>query len=361
MTPVDELRMVKEMRPHRPEMPAGVDTSVRERLHAMAAADAERGERPARRRPTKPKLCGALAAGLAATAAVAVVVTEGVRHDDGGPSRSGTFDKVIDWPPGAGPMPKDVPSPGPLRGARLVSAVQLGDRAAEAAERAPYTTPRPAQWVYSRSMQAAGFDMNTWWKGVDVRSRETTERWTRVDGQAFAQAHQGKLKLYERRSDMVRMIGGPMFHLGNYHTLPTRPDALLRHLYAARYPGQEGATSPQDVFETMSKILQDPSPPALRAAVYRALPKIEGVTLQRGVPDAAGRLGMAFAHVNDYGERFSIILDPVDYRFLGERQDIVRPRRVALDGGKSVTTKPGTVLLWTASFALKVVDRPGQR
>ncbi|MFC9976669.1 hypothetical protein ACFVH6_37795 [Spirillospora sp. NPDC127200] len=70
---------------------------------------------------------------------------------------------------------------------------------------------------------------------------------------------------------------------------------------------------------------------------------------------------MAFAHVNDYGERFSIILDPNGYRFLGERQDIVRLPRVSLDGGRSVVTKPGTVLLWSASFALKVVDQPGQR
>ncbi|MFI6517825.1 CU044_5270 family protein [Spirillospora sp. NPDC050679] len=361
MTTVDELKMVKGMRPHRPEMPAEVETSVRERLHAMAAADAERGVRPARRRSTKMKLCGALAAGAAVTAAVSVVVAEGVGDDDGKPPRTESFGKVIDWPPGAGPMPKDVPSSGPLPGAQLVSAVQLGDRAAEAAESAPYTVPKPTQWVYSRGMQAGGYNMGTWWKGVDVRSRVTTENWMRVDGRAHAQVHKGQLKLYERGVGSTQVSGGPLFHLGNYHTLPTQPDALLRHLYAARYPDQVGATSPQDVFETMSKILQDPSPPKLRAAVYRALPKIKGVTLERGLRDAAGRPGMAFAHVNDYGERFSIILDPNDYRFLGERQDIVRPRRVSLDGGKSVVTKPGTVLLWSASFALKVVDRPGQR
>ncbi|TDD76116.1 CU044_5270 family protein [Actinomadura rubrisoli] len=358
---MDDLTMVREMRSSMPGMPAETEDAIQRRLRELAAADAP-APRPVARlgayRPARlaDRLGGrrvmvraGLPAALAAVAAAGVIVAQG----------SGGSEPAA--PPVAG-SGTGTPSGGPLPEVRLASAVELGDRAAQAAERQPYKRPGPKQWVYDRTVIAAGFDMNTWWKGIDVNKRETVENWTRVDGTAHATYFGGKLRVMDYLKpppgDSYSQVGGkPLFHLGNYDTLPTDPDALLRHIFKSRYPTQAGATSPQSVFETMSSILKDPSPPKLRAAIYRALPKIRGVVLQRGVQDAAGRRGVAFARVDEYGERASIILDPATYRYLGSREETVRARKLY----KGITTKPGTVLGWSANVDQKIVNEPGRR
>jgi hypothetical protein len=353
---MDDLRMVKELRSSTPAIPAAVEDSVRRRLQALTSADEPAPRSGARFGGRRVMSRVGLVSALAAVAAAGIIVAQ----------RVGDPEPAVPPGPGseAGASPESGSKPGVLPEVQLISAVEFGDRAAKAAERLPYKPPGPKQWVYTRSVTAGGFDMNTWWNGVDVAKRETVENWERVDRGASAYILGGKLRVMDRSASQpgVRVEGGgPLFHLGNYHTLPTNPDALLRHLYESRYPDQVGATGPQDVFETMSKILQDPSPPKLRAAIYRALPKISGVVLQRGVLDAAGRRGVAFAQVNDLGERVNIILDPATYRYLGIREEVARPRAVKLDDGSTITTKPGTVLSWYANVDQKIVDKPGQR
>ncbi|MFC6881665.1 MULTISPECIES: CU044_5270 family protein [Actinomadura] len=335
---MDDLKMIRELRSPAATMPAAVEDSVRDRLRAMAAEPAPPERRPAARRTV---LRVGLVGGLAVATAAGVTVVQTV-----GGSKSGV---------------------------QLAGAAELGDRAARAAEAAPYQAPGPKQWVYSRFLSAGGYDMNTWWKGVDLgKKQETSEMWNRVDGKSSAYiSMKGELRVIGESGDLAKkgsggpaatMVGGgPLYNLGNYHTLPTDPDALLRRLQNSRYPNQVGETGPEDVFEMMSHILDDPSPPKLRAAVFRALPKLRGVRLRHDVADAAGRRGEAFAFVDGLGERVSIILEPRTYRYLGTRQEVARPREVTLDGGKKITTRPGTVLGWSARLDQKIVDHAGQR
>ncbi|GAA1580089.1 hypothetical protein GCM10009678_73470 [Actinomadura kijaniata] len=327
---MDEMKMVKELRNTMPEMPSSVEDTVRRGLRGLAAGDrpADRGR--AARRPSRRF---ALRAGLAG----ALVAAAGV----GG---------VGALPDGGGPVPGTSPA------LRLVSATELGDRAAEAAERLPYKPPSPKQWIYTRFVTASGFDMNRPWEGVDPKGRETVEQWERADGKAGAEIHAGKLQVTDYtangdQSDEKR----PAFHPGNYHTLPTDPDALLRRITA-----EVGPNDPQGVFDTMSRILEHPLPPKLRAAVYRALPKVSGVGAERDVPDAAGRRGVAFARTDHLGDRRSIVLDPATYRYLGTRHAVARTRTDKV-GDRTVTYRAGTVLGWYAHLDQGIVDRPGRR
>ncbi|MES9537836.1 CU044_5270 family protein [Actinomadura sp. NPDC000600] len=353
---MDELTKVREFRKTVPPMSAEAEESVRRGLRALAAADGP-APRPAGgtirgriRRPAFGRFTpwvlptGAI---LAASAVAGVVIL----HDSDGPPRPTHASTALPT--------TDVK---PFPDVRLASAVELGSRAAHAAERQPYRKPGPKQWVYTRAVSAGGFDMSTWWKGVDVNSRITFEDWHRVDGGGRAHYFGGKLRVFPAAPyDLKNHTNGPLFNLGNYDTLPTAPGALLHRLSTARYPTQVGETSAEDVFETMDDILRDPSPPKLRAAVYRALPKVEGVTLRKNVRDAAGRPGVAFARTNDVGEQTSIILDPTTYAYLGSREDVVYPHTYKGDDGKPYTTKPGTVLSWYAEVTQKIVDRPGAR
>lgn len=354
---MDELTKVREFRKTTPPMSAEAEESVRRGLRALAT-----GDEPAARaaagtarhpvgRPAGRRLVPWLlpTGAIAAAAAVAGVV---ILHDSGGAPRPPHPTTALSPTDAAKPFP-DI---------RLASAVELGSRAAHAAERQPYRKPGPKRWIYTRSVTAGGFDMNTWWKGVDVDSLVTTEDWRRVDGGGRAHYFGGKLRVFPSTPDDPRKhTTGPLFNLGNYDTLPTAPDALLHRLSTARYPTQVGKTTAQDVFEFMDHILRDPSPPKLRSAVYRALPKVDGVTLQKNVRDAAGRPGVAFARTDQFGERTSIILDPTTYAYLGTRQDVARAHTWKPQTGKPFTTKPGTILSWYAELTQKIVAAPGAR
>ncbi|SNR38825.1 CU044_5270 family protein [Actinomadura mexicana] len=350
---MDELTKVREFRETVPPMSAEAEESVRGGLRALAAGDepAARTATGRRRRPVALPTGGRLTRWIlpaGAVMAAAAVAGAFFLHDSGKAPRP--------------PLPTTALPPvdaKPFPDVQLVSAVELGSRAARAAERQPYRKPGPEQWVYTRSVAAGGWNMSTWWKGVDVGSRITYEDWERVDGGGRAHYFGGRLRVFSHPPNDSQ--NGPLFNLGNYGTLPTAPGALLHRLSTARYPTQEGETGAQDVFEFMEKILRDPSPPKLRSAVYRALPKVDGVTLQKNVRDAAGRPGVAFARTDDLGERTSIILDPVTYAYLGSREDVARAHTHPLDGGKSVTTKPGTVLSWYAELTQTIVDGPGRR
>ncbi|MFI0453479.1 CU044_5270 family protein [Actinomadura sp. 6N118] len=326
---MDELKMVKELRRATPAMPDAVEDLVRGRLRTLATetnAPEPRPNVPRRRRTVlRLGLAGALAAAMAGGITVAQTV---------------------------GGTPSAVP---------IANASELGDRAATAVENQPYTPPRPKQWIYTRSVTATGFDMNRPWKGVDLKGRESAEGWVRADGKATAEMVDGKLQVDHDITPENDKEKTPSFHLGNYSKLPTEPNALLRTLYADPYVGGPGGQGHQSVFETMSWILEDPLPPKLRAAIYRALPKVSGVELRRDVVDAAGRKGAAFSRTDERGDRKSIVLDPATFRYLGTRYEVAREHTDKAPNGATVTYKVGTILGWYASIDQKIVGSPGQR
>jgi hypothetical protein len=243
-----------------------------------------------------------------------------------------------------------------LPGAAVASAVDLGDRAAAAVEDAPYRKPRPKQWVYVQFETTAQFDMNQWWKGGTGRA--TVEQWRRVDGTAYADVDEnGKIRVRDF-SDQPRPViaGGPNVGLANYHSLPTDSAALLARL-RTRYRDQVGPSTDGGVFDTISTMLADPLPPRLRATLYRILPTLAGVRLDRDAVDATGRHGVAFT-LDDDPYRNVIILDSRTYQYLGHYVYAIRDyQRRASEG----VLKKGTYLTSIAQLAQGIVDRPGQR
>lgn len=65
--------------------------------------------------------------------------------------------------------------------APVSSVIELGERAAGAAENDPTPAPGPAQWLYTKELQLTGVEGD-----VDRDQRDTWERWTSVDGKRSA-------------------------------------------------------------------------------------------------------------------------------------------------------------------------------
>jgi hypothetical protein len=111
-------------------------------------------------------------------------------------------------------------------------------------------------------------------------------------------------------------------------------------------------------------------PAEVRAALYRALAKIPGVTVVQGITDAAGRRGVALARaaaIEGPGSsgwlRLEIILDRDSYRYLGARHVVTRDHFIpnTPSGSKGTWFRKGQVLVSRAQLALAVVDAPCQR
>jgi hypothetical protein len=131
-------------------------------------------------------------------------------------------------------------------------------------------------------------------------------------------------------------------------TLPTDPAALRAALYtAAGRPAPDGSwnfwgvaapgpvpsrpSKTDIVFELVGRLLQAPISSQLRSALYEVTAQLPGVTLIPNVADAAGRHGVQIALATKAviggapgrcgsGVGFhGFILDPVTYRYLGER------------------------------------------
>ncbi|WP_433337214.1 CU044_5270 family protein [Spirillospora sp. CA-294931] len=324
---MNDLDMLKDLRASTPEITRAASAAARNRLmtemtapSAPARLDFLRGRMAAR-----VVLAGAM--GVALAGGIAVV------------QLSGDPDRSV------------------LPGGAVADAAVLGDRAARAAEGAPYTEPRPHQWIYIKARNAGPKgDTNTWWLGVDPARTTTTERWLRVDGHRSVVGSQTWTS--SDAADTHLLI----------KRLPTDPDALLRVL-----PGLKNSLPPVDapagqsfarmafggrgVLSVAAELFQRPLPPKLRAALFRALPRVPGVTLQRNVKDAAGRAGLAFATSPNGWSREMIILDPRTYRILGTYSYATRDKRFS---GGDVTRK-GTVLWLTAEQETRVVDKPGER
>jgi hypothetical protein len=135
--------------------------------------------------------------------------------------------------------------------------------------------------------------------------------------------------------------------------LPTDPDALLKAIYADPDTKQgDAATEHQRAFETIGTLLEEEVlPPALGAALYKAVAKIPGVTIVDSSQDAAGREGIAVAR-QEQGARTEWIFDRKSLEYLGRR-------KVQIEDTQWL--KKGMLLATTAIFESGMVDRLGER
>ena len=130
--------------------------------------------------------------------------------------------------------------------------------------------------------------------------------------------------------------------------LPTGTDAMVRYLYR----NSHGQNPPdQQAFITAGDLVREAYlPPAALAALWSATARIPGVATAHDEVDAAGRHGVAVVREFN-GLRQELILDPVTYAFLGEREVVTRDQ----DG-----LIRGQILGSSASMRIAIVDRPGQ-
>jgi hypothetical protein len=270
-----------------------------------------------------------------------------------------------------------------LGAAVLVARQRPQERAPAApAANAAEPTPRPHQWVYSRELRVEDGG------GKPV----TIEQWIRVDGRKFINASRerrtgGAPKVRRwlmqlppsrcppHRPEPIRPAVGLGRWFPDPSAVPPDPDGLLAAVYRLVEdpdcaPVPVGDTVQDRAFMVIDGMLQTLMPAKVRAALYKALAKIPGVTVTQGATDAAGRRGVAFsraAAIEGPGSsgwlRLEIIVDPGTHHYLGARHVVTRDHVTpgTPSGTKGTRFRRGQVLVSRAQLALAVVDAPCQR
>lgn len=241
-------------------------------------------------------------------------------------------------------------------------------KAADAARDRTFTAPRPDQWIYMETRiqgvdNAAPGEVQT----PETPLKTTVDRaWTRADGKVLVTIEGGKL---------VRSPTGGGMPPTNYATvaaLPTDPDALLAWMYG--HMGDPGEKRDVTAYRLLGSLLNNNLvPPAQEAAVYQAMAKIPGVTVNPDAVDVAGRPALAVGSVEDGWVGHEILLDRTTYTYLGERAvaiaDYTSPAEgTATNGdqkivtlGGSHTIKKGTIMTLAVRLAIGITDKPGVR
>ncbi|WP_424533484.1 CU044_5270 family protein [Sphaerisporangium viridialbum] len=307
------MSTIKEFRRDTPPMTAQVESAARARLLAAAREPAPRRE-PRR----GPRFGWRIA--VAAALAVAVGAGVGVARD----------------------QPRVVP---------VASVRELAERAAQAAYDDRGQVPNPGQWLYIRELQAPQSKDGSY--GVDVSGRVVWEQWTSVDGKQVA-------ALYPNGRLLVQG-NHPGLGAADLAQQPVTPEGVLakiRQKLEDMHMVWGGAEPPpsmdEQLFQAVYQLMgTQVLPPEVRAALFRGLATIPGVSFTEDVADAEGRRGVAFSHAG-WSARYDLILDPVDFRFLGTYG--VQTREYS-----DPPIKAGTPLTLTARLETKVVDGPGQK
>ncbi|MER6942756.1 CU044_5270 family protein [Nonomuraea sp. NPDC000554] len=252
------------------------------------------------------------------------------------------------------------------------------NKAAGVAQGREFVAPRADQWIYLevRGQYQRPGDGETVTPQTPLKTTVTAD-WTRADGKVLANFEDGKL--------VTSPTGGAM-PPNDYPTiasLPTDPDALLSW-FRERTRRAPWNSTQQDVetdnFRMLSGLLANNLvPPALEAAIYKAMAKIPGVTVNEGARDIEGRPALAVTRVIEGWLSSEILIDPITYTFRGTRDTVVKDHTgyngvrefkkqdgkwVALstpDPSRMWTLKAGTVNSRSTRIVIGVVDQPGQK
>jgi hypothetical protein len=133
-----------------------------------------------------------------------------------------------------------------------------------------------------------------------------------------------------------------------YPVLPTSPGAMLSYLYRTR---QGDNPPPVESFIHAGDLLrQDYLRPAERAALFRTLERIPGVSMVQHAVNLTGRRGVAVQQTY-HGISDQLIFSPRSYAFIGEREVVVS----AFSG-----LRVGAVLDSSSVLKIAIVDHLGQ-
>jgi len=332
---VNEMTALRALRAEVPEPPAEALRVTEARILAELTVTTP----PPRPLAWRIGWRAALAAGLAAVVAVGVVSTRG----------------------GHAPAPAPPPRADGSSPVRAVTAAQVLDLAAQAAETGGELAPKPNQFIVYESIT-----MFPSFLGDQARWLYRTKRkiWLSADG-----TRTGALRI--EHLDPKPYPGWPIPPLGtgeaggvdmlpicpstdgqprdyvHLSKLPTDPQRMLAHL--REVAGGKGDQGYATWAAAGDLIRESYLPPAQRAALYRAIKLLPGVEFVAQAEDAAGRTGVAVGYVDrQTGVREQLIFSPTTYRFMGERAFVVD----AAKAGAPV----GSQLAGTAELSVTVAD-----
>ncbi|MFC6021794.1 CU044_5270 family protein [Plantactinospora solaniradicis] len=199
--------------------------------------------------------------------------------------------------------------------AARADAGQVLRNAAAAALRLPDTTPRPDQFIYTRSQE--GRDLRESWMSVNG-TRDGLVRTTSADGTADAVipgCRNGRAAVVKGGQVLPGQTEPCTPEPGYRSDLPT--DAAAMGAYLAEHrSGEPGSVNSagKDVYYFAGGYLR----PQSRAALYEAAATVTGLRAVENVTDGAGRpgIGIAWPSTGGTGEMV-LVFDPESYAFLG--------------------------------------------
>ena len=322
--------------------------------------------RPTTARPTTTVLPRRRFVLLTAAAATGLVVT-------GGAVVSLTHDT-----PGATPTPSAASG-----GRQLLSAQASADTlelAAATVEKIGATEPGPKQWVYEKSTL------------LGQGKPQTSEEWTRWDGTGAArlpgipgagdishfdpnklqvwygpnQEEKWKKEGYDDRSQrqFYRFLA----------TLPSDPDRMMAAIRKEHALGDiKGETTAERDWREIDVLYRSVLiPPNAQAGLFRALAKIPGARVEKGIKDPLGRaaIGVTVTYAkptaSGWQGKQELFFDPKTYAYLGETKHAA-PAEIpkGADGSPYAVASPAPGTdpdeMTTARAAWGVVNKPGER
>ncbi|WP_328540543.1 CU044_5270 family protein [Streptomyces sp. NBC_00344] len=265
-------------------------------------------------------------------------------------------------------------------GGRMLSAQASADTlelAAATVAKMGSPEPGPKQWVYEKSTSLG--------QGI----HQPTEQWTRWDGTGDASlpgiAPVGSGKGFDPKKLQVRY--GPnqeaKWKKEGYEdrsqrqfydflkTLPSDPDLMMQRILHAHAIGDiKGETAAQRDWREIDVLYRSVLiPPNAQAGLFRALAKVPGARVEKGIKDALGRpaIGVTVNYPKPIASghlgRQEIWFDPTTYAYLGEVQHVA-PVKVPKELPKGAPVTPAqdpNPAIITVRNASGVVDKPGAR
>lgn len=280
--------------------------------------------------------------------------------------------------------PGTAPTTSPASGGRqLLSAQASADTlelAAATVEKTGATEPGPKQWVYEKT---TSFDQGT---------PRSAEQWTRWDGTGSASLpgfpRAGDTSTFD--PDKLQVWYGPnqeeKWKKEGYDdrsqrqfyrflaTLPSDPDRMMAAIRKEHALGDiEGETAAQRDWREVDVLYRSVLiPPNAQAGLFRALAKIPGARVEKGIKDPIGRAAIGVTVT--YAERTAsgwqgkqeLFFDPKTYAYLGETRHAA-PVKIpkGADGRPYAVASPAPGTdpdeMTTARAAWGVVNKPGER
>ncbi|MEU7741530.1 CU044_5270 family protein [Nonomuraea sp. NPDC049158] len=247
-------------------------------------------------------------------------------------------------------------------------------RIAATVQEKDFTPPRDDQWIYTE-MRVRSHEKDILGKRLTPQTPLTSkihEFWTRADGKRVGYMVRGKL-MTTNPGDRT-----PENTYAMVAALPTDPDKLLakfRKIHAVPDADQDDW-----IFLRFAVTLQqNVPPPAQEAAIFKAMAKLSGVTVNESAVDDEGRPALSVSRVSDKWLKREVLLDPSTYAFRGRRETALADheerypqpgvKKFKIKDGKYVPSPPrvewsiekGTVWLAFTRTVVGVVDRAGQK